>query len=226
MMEETIDTIDDRADVEWKFARSRLYMEYIRDGKKINFYLNSNCFSYLGNTLPVPLNICPTPKSFIYLMKRIKRLICSDKSSTDDEERANGNKDDRLDGLNIRRGNNNNINIKSTQHDKFKNEKIFDRQRSYVIHEKLTYKIVIERMVKRFLLYYKNKNIGIDEKNDGLEFKEFKNDISSLRFELFNEVDIVDEMRVSIIQSMKKFTDDLQEHFDIEQIKTYLNHQK
>jgi hypothetical protein len=33
MMEETIDTIDDRADVEWKFARSRLYMEYIRDGK-------------------------------------------------------------------------------------------------------------------------------------------------------------------------------------------------
>lgn len=34
MMEETIDTIDDRADVEWKFARSRLYMEYIRDGKR------------------------------------------------------------------------------------------------------------------------------------------------------------------------------------------------
>lgn len=33
MMEETIDVIDDRADVEWKFARSRLYMEYIRDGK-------------------------------------------------------------------------------------------------------------------------------------------------------------------------------------------------
>ena len=32
MMEETIETIDDRADVEWKFARSRLYMEYIRDG--------------------------------------------------------------------------------------------------------------------------------------------------------------------------------------------------
>jgi hypothetical protein len=34
MMEETIDTIDDRADVEWKFARSRLYMEYIRDGER------------------------------------------------------------------------------------------------------------------------------------------------------------------------------------------------
>ena len=33
MMEETIDVIDDRADVEWKFARSRLYMEYLRDGE-------------------------------------------------------------------------------------------------------------------------------------------------------------------------------------------------
>lgn len=33
MMGKTIDIIDDRADVEWKFARSRLYMEYIRDGK-------------------------------------------------------------------------------------------------------------------------------------------------------------------------------------------------
>ena len=33
MMEKTIETVDDRADTEWKFARSRLYMEYIRDGK-------------------------------------------------------------------------------------------------------------------------------------------------------------------------------------------------
>jgi hypothetical protein len=39
MMEETIDTIDDRADVEWKFARSRLYMEFIRDGKKFTAYI-------------------------------------------------------------------------------------------------------------------------------------------------------------------------------------------
>ncbi|CAF4303111.1 unnamed protein product [Rotaria sp. Silwood2] len=35
MMGKTIDIIDDRADVEWKFARSRLYMEYIRDGDRI-----------------------------------------------------------------------------------------------------------------------------------------------------------------------------------------------
>jgi len=178
----------------------------------------------LGNTFPVPMNICPTPKSFIYLMKRIKQKIFSNPSLTDDNERANGHRDDRLDDLNIRRRNNHIIH--STQHDRFKNEKIFDRQRSYVIHEKLTYKIVIERMVKRFLLYYKNKHIGIDETNDGSAFKEFKNDVSSLRFELFNEIDIVDEMRISFIQLMKKLNDNLQTHFDIEQIKCHINNQK
>jgi len=45
MMEETIDTIDDRADVEWKFARSRLYMEFIREGKKFTAYIKL----YLSN---------------------------------------------------------------------------------------------------------------------------------------------------------------------------------
>jgi hypothetical protein len=33
MLEQSIDKIDDRADIEWKFARSKLYMEYIREGK-------------------------------------------------------------------------------------------------------------------------------------------------------------------------------------------------
>ena len=61
----------------------------------------------------------------------------------------------------------------------FKNEKIFDRRTSYVIHETLTYKIVIERIVKRFLLYYKHKHSGLDEDKDGFEFKEIKNDYFS-----------------------------------------------
>jgi hypothetical protein len=158
-------------------------------------------------------------------MKRIKQRIFSNQSSADDNEKAIKHTDDRLDGLNIRRRNNN-INADSTQHDKFKNQKIFDRQRSYVVHENLTYRIVVERIVKRFLLYYKNKHIGIDETNDGLEFKELKNDISSLRFELLNEIDTFDEMRVSLIQLMTKFHEDLETHFDIKQIKYYLNNQK
>ncbi|CAF1235574.1 unnamed protein product [Adineta steineri] len=211
MMEETIDTIDDRADVEWKFARSRLYMEYIRD----------------GNTLPVPLNICPTPKSFIYQMKRLKQKLFSDQSATDDNERANKDKEDQIGELNIRHRNNVMNGGKSTLHNNFENDRIFDHSRNQMTdEEKLTYKIVTERIVKRFLLYYKNKHNAMDEINDGMEFKEFKNDISSLRFELFNEVDVLDEMRLSLIQSMKKLNDDLQGHFDIEQIKNHFNNQR
>ncbi|CAF1402153.1 unnamed protein product [Rotaria sp. Silwood1] len=212
MMGKTIDIIDDRADVEWKFARSRLYMEYIRD----------------GNTLPVPMNICPTPKSFIYLLKRIKSMIFSKNSSTNNNELLNRNREDRLDDLNIRHRNNDNndINNRGTQNDRFKNERIFDRQRSYVIHETLTYKIVIERIIRRFLLYYKNKHIGMNETNDGLVVREVKNDVSSLRFELLNEVDMLDEMRSSIAEPMKKFNDNLRKNFDFEAIKQYLNDQK
>ncbi|CAF4051612.1 unnamed protein product [Adineta steineri] len=211
MMEETIDTIDDRADVEWKFARSRLYMEYIRD----------------GNTLPVPLNICPTPKSFVYQMKRLKQKLFSDQSATDDNERANKDKEDQIGELNIRHRNNVMNGGRSILHDNFENDRIFHHSRNQMMHEeKLTYKIVTERIVKRFLLYYKNKHNAMDEVNDGMEFKEFKNDISSLRFELFNEVDVLDEMRLSLIQSMKKLNDDLQGHFDIEQIKNHFNNQR
>ena len=169
------------------------------------------------------MNICPTPKSFIYLMKRLKGLIFSDSSSSENATEGNGHREDGLDGLNIRPRN---ISSSGTQHDKSKIKQIFERQRSQVMHEKLTYKIVIERIVKRFLLYYKNKHTGMDDTKDGLEFKEFKNDISSLRFELLNEINGIDEVRQSLIQLMKKSTDDLQTYFDFEQIKIHLNNQK
>ena len=44
--------------------------------------------------------------------------------------------------------------------------------------------------------------------------------------EMANEIDILDEMRISLIQSMKKLNNNLQTHFDLEQIKYYLNNQK
>lgn len=228
MMEETIDTIDDRADVEWKFARSRLYMEYIRDGKDLLLFSLSYRKSFLvdlGSTLPVPMNICPTPKSFIYLIKRLKKMIISDPSSKKDANAGVKRQDDGLDGLNIRPRN---ISSNSSaQHDKSKIKQIFERPRNNnAIHEKLTYKIVIERIVKRFLLYYKNKHTRMNDTKEGLEFKEFKNDISSLRFELLNEIDGFDELRLVLIQQMQKLNEDLQTYFDVEQIKVYLSNQK
>ena len=131
---------------------------------------------------------------------------------------------ERLDDLNIRRGPNHNANISNnTQHDKFKNEGIFDRKQSLAFNEPLTYRIVIERIIKRFLLYYKNKHTNSDENNDGLEFKEFKNDISSLRFELLNELDMLDEMRTTLLDNASKLNEDFQNNFETEKIKNYIN---
>ncbi|CAJ0954766.1 unnamed protein product [Ranitomeya imitator] len=50
----------DDADVEWKFARSKLYLSYFREGL----------------TLPVPFNIIPTPKALFYIVRGIFRIIC------------------------------------------------------------------------------------------------------------------------------------------------------
>jgi ACR3 family arsenite efflux pump ArsB len=37
MMSKSYETIEEHADVEWKFARSKLYMEYIKEGKTNSF---------------------------------------------------------------------------------------------------------------------------------------------------------------------------------------------
>ena len=157
-------------------------------------------------------------------MKRLKKMFVSDPSSKNDAQAGVRHQDDGLDDLNIRPRNISSSS--SAQHDKSKIKQIFDRPQNNVIHEKLTYKIVIERIVKRFLLYYKNKHTGMHDTKEGLEFKEFKNDISSLRFELLNELDGFDELRLSLIEHMQKLNGDLQTYFDVEQIKIYLNNQK
>ena len=44
------------SDTEWKFSRSKLYMQYIKE----------------GGSLPVPFNIIPTPKTMFNLIKKIR----------------------------------------------------------------------------------------------------------------------------------------------------------
>ena len=52
-------------DVEWKFARTRLWMNYIDE----------------GSTLPVPFNVIPTPKSCRYAWRWFRELCVT--NSTD-----------------------------------------------------------------------------------------------------------------------------------------------
>ncbi|XP_055972402.1 short transient receptor potential channel 2-like [Sorex fumeus] len=60
MITNSFQKIEDDADVEWKFARSKLYLSYFREGL----------------TLPVPFNILPSPKACFYLLRRIFQLLC------------------------------------------------------------------------------------------------------------------------------------------------------
>jgi hypothetical protein len=199
----------------------KCHLSYLIVSILLSVYL---CLSK-GNTLPVPMNICPSPKSLISFFRRVKKILCETRSSSKADERTNEHRHEGFDSLNIRRSpNNNHFSLAhSSSHDRFRNEGIFDRNQSFVFNETLTYKIVIERIVKRFLLYYKNKHTGLKENNDGLEIKEFKNDISSLRFELLNEMDMLDDVRTSLLDTMSKLNDSVHMNFDVERIKTYLN---
>ena len=49
------------ADVEWKFARTKLWLNYIEE----------------SSTLPVPFNMVATPKTLTYAFRCLRSIICS-----------------------------------------------------------------------------------------------------------------------------------------------------
>uniref|UniRef100_A0A8D1IKE5 Transient receptor potential cation channel subfamily C member 4 n=2 Tax=Sus scrofa TaxID=9823 RepID=A0A8D1IKE5_PIG len=63
MMNNSYQLIADHADIEWKFARTKLWMSYFEE----------------GGTLPTPFNVIPSPKSLWYLIKWIWTHLCKKK---------------------------------------------------------------------------------------------------------------------------------------------------
>ncbi|XP_055386618.1 transient receptor potential-gamma protein-like isoform X2 [Condylostylus longicornis] len=61
MMNHSYQLIAERADTEWKFARSKLWISYFEE----------------GGTCPPPFNIIPTPKSLWYAFKYLKSTFCA-----------------------------------------------------------------------------------------------------------------------------------------------------
>ncbi|XP_061660218.1 short transient receptor potential channel 6a isoform X2 [Syngnathoides biaculeatus] len=59
MINSSFQEIEDDADVEWKFARAKLWFSYFEEGR----------------TLPVPFNLVPSPKSMLCLSKSINSLV-------------------------------------------------------------------------------------------------------------------------------------------------------
>ncbi|BFZ24110.1 hypothetical protein BsWGS_27149 [Bradybaena similaris] len=60
MMSSSFQDIENHADMEWKFARSKLWMGYFDE----------------GSTLPPPFNMIISPKSIYYLLVWVKREMC------------------------------------------------------------------------------------------------------------------------------------------------------
>ncbi|XP_075040413.1 short transient receptor potential channel 5 [Mixophyes fleayi] len=67
MMNNSYQLIADHADIEWKFARTKLWMSYFDE----------------GGTLPPPFNIIASPKSIWYLCKWIHYQLCPGKCEED-----------------------------------------------------------------------------------------------------------------------------------------------
>ncbi|XP_044275264.1 short transient receptor potential channel 4 [Varanus komodoensis] len=63
MMNNSYQLIADHADIEWKFARTKLWMSYFEE----------------GGTLPTPFNVIPSPKSLWYLIRWLWRQLCKRK---------------------------------------------------------------------------------------------------------------------------------------------------
>ncbi|KAM7094728.1 short transient receptor potential channel 5 [Ciconia maguari] len=71
MMNNSYQLIADHADIEWKFARTKLWMSYFDEGA----------------TLPPPFNIVPSPKSVWYLCKWIHNQLCPGNDSDNEQKR-------------------------------------------------------------------------------------------------------------------------------------------
>ncbi|XP_062870807.1 short transient receptor potential channel 7-like [Trichomycterus rosablanca] len=59
MMNHSYQEIEEDADVEWKFARAKLWLSYFDEGR----------------TLPPPFNLVPSPKSFYYMVLRTRSCL-------------------------------------------------------------------------------------------------------------------------------------------------------
>ncbi|XP_026861974.2 short transient receptor potential channel 5a [Electrophorus electricus] len=77
MMNNSYQLIADHADIEWKFARTKLWMSYFDE----------------GGTLPPPFNIIPSPKSAWYLCLWVHRRLCRTGDSPQDDNKHENLKD-------------------------------------------------------------------------------------------------------------------------------------
>ncbi|OWF36590.1 Short transient receptor potential channel 7 [Mizuhopecten yessoensis] len=186
MMSRSFEIIQGEADTEWKFARSKLYMEYIKDDA----------------TLPIPFNIVPTPK-FFYNTGSFCLRIFRKKDDQDEPHPIHPGRVKDIEMFNISPGATNspperrgpNWQTNSRAANQTKGIKVFqDRIHTTngfvrndsdpsLFAEKLTYKRVMKRIVKRYIF-----DVQREDDTGECDFDEIKQDISSFRYEMLNHL--------------------------------------
>ncbi len=142
---------------------------------------------FLGGTLPVPFNVIPSPKSIYYLFQRI--CLCKNKSSSNSLENNSANGNNSLPVMiQHPNSNSNNASMLTISNGQTSNgmNNFQLRRKSFDLNQTLTYRKVMERVIKRFLLHKQREEQ--DEIREG-DFEELKQDIQMLRFEMMNRLD-------------------------------------
>ncbi|XP_006927760.3 short transient receptor potential channel 7 [Prionailurus viverrinus] len=156
MINNSYQEIEEDADVEWKFARAKLWLSYFDEGR----------------TLPAPFNLVPSPKSFYYLIMRIKMCLiklCKSKAKSCENDLEMGMLNSKFRKTRYQAGTRNSENL--TANNSFS--------------KPTRYQKIMKRLIKRYVLKAQVDREN-DEVNEG-ELKEIKQDISSLRYELLEE---------------------------------------
>ncbi|XP_030428296.1 short transient receptor potential channel 7 [Gopherus evgoodei] len=174
MINNSYQEIEEDADVEWKFARAKLWLSYFDEGR----------------TLPAPFNLVPSPKSFYYLIMRIKMCLiklCKSKAKNCENDLEMGMLNSKLRKVRFqsRARNSENFTVKKA-YNKPTRYQVATRLSSglnYLGH--LQHTKIMKRLIKRYVLKAQVDREN-DEVNEG-ELKEIKQDISSLRYELLEE---------------------------------------
>ncbi|XP_007448609.1 PREDICTED: short transient receptor potential channel 6 isoform X2 [Lipotes vexillifer] len=176
MINSSFQEIEDDADVEWKFARAKLWFSYFEEGR----------------TLPVPFNLVPSPKSLFYLLLRLKKWISElfqghKKGFQEDVEMNKRNEEKKFGIL----GSHEDVSKLSLDKKQFGHSKQSslrsseDFQLNSFNNPPRQYQKIMKRLIKRYVLQAQIDKES-DEVNEG-ELKEIKQDISSLRYELLEE---------------------------------------
>uniref|UniRef100_A0A7N8YBE5 Transient receptor potential cation channel, subfamily C, member 6a n=2 Tax=Mastacembelus armatus TaxID=205130 RepID=A0A7N8YBE5_9TELE len=160
MINSSFQEIEDDADVEWKFARAKLWFSYFEEGR----------------TLPVPFNLVPSPKSMLGLVTGIRSLLLQHVvGHSEDKTETKLNQvphilDKLLQTLKI------STLLYYCYWSLFKEFEYICR---YWLQK------IMKRLIKRYIIKAQADRES-DEITEG-ELKDIKQDISSLRYELLEE---------------------------------------